>query len=361
MSDIETKEEAGNEIHPIFSPAQLIQLIPADEDMLDWIRDNRQQAADIVQGKDDRLLVIVGPCSIHDIESAYEYAKWLQPLIQQYKNELHIVMRVYFEKPRTKIGWKGLINDPFLDRSFDIDTGLNLARKLLVNLADIGVPAATELLDSIIPQYIGDVISWGAIGARTVESQVHRELASGMQMPMGFKNRTDGNVKVAINALVSAKYSHRFFSINKHGAPVLVETQGNKSTHVILRGAKSRTNYSSDAIEEVVELLEENDLPPYVMVDCSHGNCEGDYKRQLDVADNLSQQISAGSRAIIGAMLESNLVEGKQGLIGPSHLQYGKSITDACINIEDTEKALAKFASAVQSRRKARCRVGSRA
>lgn len=352
------KQPMQANMEPIFSPAQLLQLHPVNDETVEWVQAMREEAEAIVHGDDDRLLLVVGPCSIHDVDAALAYAKWLKPLIEQYRDELHIVMRVYFEKPRTKIGWKGLINDPHLDQSFDIDTGLHLARKLLVDLANLGVPAAAEFLDSIIPQYIRDVITWGAIGARTVESQVHRELASGMPMPIGFKNRTDGNVKVAINGMVSAKYPHRFFSISDHGMPAVVQTQGNQSTHIVLRGAKSRTNYSADAIEEVVELLEENTLPPYVMVDCSHGNCAGDYKRQLNVVDHLVKQITAGSRAIMGMMIESNLVEGKQGLIGPSHLQYGKSITDACIDTKATEAALAKIAKAVQMRRQLRCASG---
>ena len=313
------------------------------------VASTRQQAADILKGEDDRLLVVVGPCSIHDPEAALAYAEKLKVVADQYRDDLLIVMRVYFEKPRTTVGWKGLINDPGLDNSFDINRGLRLARELLLKLAEMGMPAGTEFLDAISPQYYADVISWGAIGARTTESQVHRELASGLSMPVGFKNGTGGSIQIALDAIGASSKPHHFLSVTKQGVSAIVTTTGNDSCHLILRGGKSGPNYTAEEIAPVADLLQETGLPEQLMVDCSHGNSNKDFRNQPSVAANLCDQISGGSKAIASVMIESNLVEGNQKI--SDDMTYGQSVTDACINWETTEEVLKGFSQAVQARR----------
>lgn len=312
----------------------------------------RQQAHEIIHGRDDRLLVVVGPCSIHDVEAALEYATRLCELRQSLQKDLHIVMRVYFEKPRTSIGWKGLINDPDLNNSFHINKGLRTARKLLLDLANMGLPTGTEFLDLISPQYVADLISWGAIGARTTESQGHRELASGISCPIGFKNGTYGNVNIAINAIAAALRPHHFLSVTKEGNTAIFATRGNDDCHVILRGGKE-PNYDASSVTKAVAELHKEGLPPYLMVDFSHANSCKDYRRQVAVAEDVASQIAEGQRAICGVMIESHLVEGSQKAEGKTRaeLVYGQSITDACINWETTERVLNTLAEAVRVRR----------
>ena len=296
--------------------------------------------------------MVVGPCSIHDQKAAIDYAEHVKKWISTYSNDLLIVMRVYFEKPRTTVGWKGLINDPSLDNSFDINNGLKIARSLLSEINEMGVPAGTEFLDAISPQYYADLISWGAIGARTTESQVHRELASGLSMPIGFKNGTGGSIKIAVDGIKAASQPHHFLSVTKQGVSGIVKTRGNKSCHIILRGSSNGPNCDSDSVNETSKLLKDNDLPGQLMVDCSHGNSLKDYKKQVSVAENLSEQISNGSKDIASVMIESNLVEGNQKISSNlSDLVYGQSVTDSCVGLEDTEKILSMFADAVQKRR----------
>lgn len=312
----------------------------------------RTKADAILRGNDDRLLVVVGPCSIHDPEAAMEYAQMLKIEAVRLKDDLQIIMRVYFEKPRTTVGWKGLINDPNLDDSFDINHGLRIARKLLLDLANIGMPSGTEFLDTISPQYIADLIAWGAIGARTTESQIHRELASGLSMPVGFKNGTGGSIQLALDAIRSASRPHHFLSVTKQGVSAIVSTSGNDCCHLILRGGKSGPNYEKKSIDEAVTMLREQGLPETVMVDCSHGNSMKDYRNQPLVAKALCKQIAEGSTAITSVMIESNLVEGNQSLNEDKRsLVHGQSITDACINWDDTVAVLDHFAEAVRQRR----------
>jgi len=294
----------------------------------------------------------VGPCSIHDPEAAMEYGQKLKEQADRLRDDVLVIMRVYFEKPRTTVGWKGLINDPNLDDSFDINQGLRVARGLLLDLAKIGMPAGTEFLDTISPQYIADLIAWGAIGARTTESQVHRELASGLSMPVGFKNGTGGSIQIALDAIESASRPHHFLSVTKQGVSAIVSTTGNDSCHLILRGGKSGTNYDDESIREVTGMLAKHDLPQHVMVDCSHGNSLKDYRKQPSVANELCRQIAGGSDAVVAAMVESNLVEGSQKL-GPdlTNLLRGQSVTDACLGWDDTVAVLDSFAAAVRQRR----------
>lgn len=305
----------------------------------------------ILHGEDDRLVVVVGPCSVHDADAAREYATKLKVLIDELATDLCIIMRVYFEKPRTTVGWKGLINDPDLDESFKINKGLRLARQLLRDLAVAGVPTGTEYLDLISPQYIADLVSWGAIGARTTESQGHRELASGLSCPIGFKNSTDGGFKIAIDAVNAASNPHVFMSLTKDGHSAIFSTKGNHDCHVILRGGK-QPNYDAKSIKHATEQLEENGLDPLVMVDCSHANSMKDYHRQVDVCNNVASQVANGENSIMGVMLESHLVEGRQDVVDGQQLTYGQSITDACISWETTEVCLRELAKAVRERRK---------
>ena len=340
------------EIRQLLPPSLLLSELPILEPSAQLINSTRSDIDSVLNGLSDKLLVVVGPCSIHDRKAAIEYAEHVKKWISTYSNDLLIVMRVYFEKPRTTVGWKGLINDPNLDNSFDINNGLKIARSLLSEINEMGVPAGTEFLDAISPQYYADLISWGAIGARTTESQIHRELASGLSMPIGFKNGTGGSIKIAVDGIKAASQPHHFLSVTKQGVSGIVKTRGNKSCHIILRGSSNGPNCDSDSVNETSKLLKDNDLPGQLMVDCSHGNSLKDYKKQVLVAEDLSEQISNGSKDVASVMIESNLVEGNQK-ISPnlSDLVYGQSVTDSCVGLDDTEKILSMFADAVQKRR----------
>ena len=341
-----------DEIRQLLPPSLLLSELPILESSAQLINSTRSYIDNVLNGLSDKLLVVVGPCSIHNQKAAIEYADHVRKWISKYSNDLLIVMRVYFEKPRTTVGWKGLINDPSLDNSFDINNGLKIARSLLSEINEMGVPAGTEFLDAISPQYYADLISWGAIGARTTESQIHRELASGLSMPIGFKNGTGGSIKIAVDGIKAASQPHHFLSVTKQGVSGIVKTRGNKSCHIILRGSSNGPNCDSDSINETSKLLKDNDLPGQLMVDCSHGNSLKDYKRQVSVAETLSEQISNGSKDIASVMIESNLVEGNQKISSNlSDLVYGQSVTDSCVGLEDTEKILSMFADAVQKRR----------
>jgi len=338
------------DIKELLPPVALLEKFPATDNAARTVARARDAIHQILQGEDDRLLVVIGPCSIHDPQAAKEYASRLLTLRDELKGELEVVMRVYFEKPRTTVGWKGLINDPYMDGSFQLNDGLRLARQLLLEINDSGLPAAGEFLDMITPQYVADLMSWGAIGARTTESQVHRELASGLSCPVGFKNGTDGTIKVAIDAINAAGSPHCFLSVTKYGHSAIVETSGNADCHIILRGGKE-PNYSAQHVSAVKTGLEKAGLPPQVMIDFSHANSSKQYQKQLEVADDVSAQISGGERGIIGVMIESHLVEGNQSLESGEPLVYGKSITDACIGWNDTDKVLRQLAAAVKQRR----------
>jgi 3-deoxy-7-phosphoheptulonate synthase len=338
------------ETRPLVPPAVLHRDLPISDGAAATVQQARQRIQDILHGRDDRLLVIVGPCSVHDVAAAKEYADFIAEARDRHAAELEVVMRVYFEKPRTTVGWKGLINDPHLDGSYDINTGLRLARSLLLHVADRGLPAATELLDPVVPQYIADLISWTAIGARTTESQTHREMASGLSMPIGFKNGTDGSIATAVNAVEAAARPHHFLGINSEGHASIVTTTGNPDGHLVLRGGKHGTNYHPEAIEEAAAALEKARLPCRLMVDCSHGNSNKDYRRQAEVAEQVAAQVRAGSRHVMGVMLESHLVAGNQKLAADlSQLAYGQSITDACIDLDTTGAVLAGLAAAVRA------------
>ena len=338
------------EIKELLPPVALLEKFPATETAVKTVADTRQAIHNILQKNDDRLLVVIGPCSIHDTEAAKEYASRLLKLREELSGSLEVVMRVYFEKPRTTVGWKGLINDPHMDNSYQINDGLRIARKLLVDINDTGLPAAGEFLDMITPQYVADLMSWGAIGARTTESQVHRELSSGLSCPVGFKNGTDGTIKVAIDAINAASAPHCFLSVTKYGHSAIVETSGNGDCHIILRGGKE-PNYSAQHVEEVKAGLAKAGLDPQIMIDFSHANSSKQFKKQLTVADDVAQQIAGGEKAIIGVMIESHLVEGNQSLESGEPLVYGKSVTDGCIGWEDTETVLRQLADAVKARR----------
>lgn len=333
------------EIQELLPPIAHLYELPISHQASELVHDTRHAITDLVHGRDSRLLVIVGPCSIHDTQAALEYGRRLKALREQYQRELVIVMRVYFEKPRTTVGWKGLINDPYLDGSYDINHGLRLARQLLLDLNNMGIPAATEFLDMITPQYFADLISWGAIGARTTESQVHRELASGLSCPVGFKNGTDGNLKIAIDAIGAASNPHHFLSVTKAGHSAIVRTSGNPDCHIILRGGKE-PNYSAAHVKAAVTALEKAQVTSQLMIDFSHANSHKDYKQQMTVAQNVAAQIQAGERHIMGVMIESHLQEGRQD----QPEVYGQSITDACIGWEETEKMLAILAEAARTR-----------
>ncbi|MEM9280632.1 MAG: 3-deoxy-7-phosphoheptulonate synthase [Verrucomicrobiota bacterium] len=335
----------------LIAPVVLMQKLPLSASVANVVFSTRAEAEEIFKGRDDRLLVVTGPCSIHDPIAALEYASRLKECVASLKKELLIVMRVYFEKPRTTVGWKGLINDPRLDNTFDINEGLQIARKLLIGISELGVPAGTEFLDTITPQYIGDLVSWGAIGARTTESQVHRELASGLSAPVGFKNGTGGSIQIAIDAIQAAQHPHHFLSVTKSGDSAIVTTKGHGCCHVILRGSSSGPNYEREEIDSVVSRLVKAQLPPYLMVDCSHGNSFKDHRNQPIVARNLCEQISAGSFSICSVMLESFLVEGNQPLVAGEELRFGQSITDSCMSWEQTTEVLDELAKAVRARR----------
>ena len=334
-----------NGIDELLPPIAHLYELPLDDKVAELVESTRNQIADLIHGRDKRLLAVIGPCSIHDPKAAMEYACRLLPLRQKYEKELLIVMRVYFEKPRTTVGWKGLINDPYLDGTFDINFGLRQARRLLLDLNNLGIPASTEFLDMITPQYYADLISWGAIGARTTESQVHRELASGLSCPVGFKNGTDGNLKIAIDAIGAASHPHHFLSVTKAGHSAIVHTAGNPDCHVILRGGKE-PNYSAEHVRDAVAQLIKAGVSPRLMVDCSHANSRKDYTRQMEVAQDVAAQIRNGEQNIMGVMVESHLVEGRQD----KPETYGQSITDACIGWDTTEEMLALLADAVRNR-----------
>jgi 3-deoxy-7-phosphoheptulonate synthase len=340
------------QVRPLLPPAILLEEIPISETASNVVSGTRDAIAAVLAGRDPRLVVIVGPCSIHDVSAALDYATRLAPLARRYADDLVVVMRTYFEKPRTSVGWKGLINDPDLDGSFHINKGLRLARRLLLDVNDLGLPTASEFLDTQIPQFIADLTSWVAIGARTTESQVHRELASGLSMPVGFKNSTDGNTQTAVDAVLSARSPHLFPSVTKQGVSAIFETSGNETCHVILRGG-SRTgpNYSAEHVAQVSERLAARGLPSAVMVDCSHGNSQKDHRRQPEVAEAVAAQVESGSGRIMGLMLESHLVEGRQNYVPGAPAVHGQSITDACISLEQTEPVLERLAGARRARR----------
>jgi 3-deoxy-7-phosphoheptulonate synthase len=339
------------QVRPLLPPAILIDEIPSSDAASNVVANSRQAIADAVGGIDPRLVVVVGPCSIHDPQAALDYAERLLPLATRYGNHLILVMRTYFEKPRTSVGWKGLINDPDLDESFHINTGLRLARKLLLDVNELGLPTASEFLDTQIPQHIADLVSWVAIGARTTESQVHRELASGLSMPVGFKNSTDGTMQTAVDAVLSARSSHLFPSVTKQGVSAIFQTAGNDTCHVILRGG-SRTGPNFDALHvaDICTRLAARGLRETVMIDCSHGNSSKDHRRQAEVAQSIAEQVTSGAWNIFGTMLESHLVEGRQDYVPGRPAVYGQSITDACISLEQTEPLLELLAQAQQAR-----------
>ncbi|AIA70335.1 phospho-2-dehydro-3-deoxyheptonate aldolase, Phe-sensitive [Pectobacterium atrosepticum SCRI1043] len=338
------------EINELLPPVALLEKFPATEKAAETVSFARTAIHKILNGNDDRLLVVIGPCSIHDTKAAKEYAARLLTLRSELSDDLEVVMRVYFEKPRTTIGWKGLINDPHMDNSFQINDGLRIARQLLLEINDTGLPAAGEFLDMITPQYLADLMSWGAIGARTTESQVHRELASGLSCPVGFKNGTDGTIKVAIDAINAASAPHCFLSVTKWGHSAIVNTSGNNDCHIILRGGKT-PNYSAEHVKDVKIGLEKAGLTPQVMIDFSHANSSKQFKKQMEVCTDVCGQIAQGEKAIMGVMVESHLVEGNQNLESGEPLVYGRSVTDACISWEDTESLLRQLASAVRERR----------
>lgn len=338
------------EIKELAPPSHVLREFPATEMAAHTAFDARMAIHRILHGADDRLLVVIGPCSIHDPAAALDYAQRLKVLAARHKNDLLIVMRVYFEKPRTTVGWKGLINDPGMDNSFRINDGLRLARKLLSEINELGLPAATEFLDMITPQYVADLIAWGAIGARTTESQVHRELASGLSCPVGFKNGTDGNIKIAIDAIKAAASPHHFLSVTKAGHSAIVSTAGNEDCHLILRGGKA-PNYDAGSVNQACNELAASGVSAKVMIDFSHANSSKKYERQLDVGRDVAEQMAAGDDRIFGIMCESNLVEGRQDLEPGKVLEYGKSVTDACIGWEATLSVLDVLAEGVRARR----------
>jgi 3-deoxy-7-phosphoheptulonate synthase len=351
----QTDDERIKDITVLPPPEHLIRFFPIRGTAVEsLITGTRRSIHNIMAGKDDRLLVVIGPCSIHDPAAALDYARRLVAQRSKYAGTLEIVMRVYFEKPRTTVGWKGLINDPYLDESYRIDEGLRIARQLLIDINRIGLPAGSEFLDVISPQYIGDLISWGAIGARTTESQVHRELASGISAPIGFKNGTDGNIRIATDAIQAAARGHHFLSVHKNGQVAIVQTHGNKDCHVILRGGKA-PNYDAASVAAACRDLEAAKLPATLMVDCSHANSSKQHQKQIDVAKDIAGQIAGGSRSVFGLMVESHLQPGAQkftpGKDQASALEYGKSITDACLGWDDSLQVLELLSEAVKARR----------
>jgi 3-deoxy-7-phosphoheptulonate synthase len=349
---LKTDELRTTLIENLVSPEQLAQDIALNEATANFILSSRKEIEAIISGDDDRILVVIGPCSIHDPKAAIDYAIQLKVLQEKYADELLIIMRVYFEKPRTTVGWKGLISDPDLDKSFHVAKGLNLARTLLVEINQLGLAAGTEFLDMVTGQYISDLISWGAIGARTTESQVHRELASALSCPVGFKNGTDGNVKIAVDAIKAASVPHVLYSPDKSGQMCIYQTHGNPFAHVILRGGKA-PNYHQGDIDSTCKTLDASTLPARIMVDCSHGNSYKDHNKQIDVARSLADQISQGNTSIFGVMIESFLVAGQQAVKADQALVYGQSITDACVDLASSEEMLVTLANAVKAKRSA--------
>ncbi len=337
-------------LQEVVAPADLIDALPLSASASELVFRSRQQIGDIVHGRDERLLVIIGPCSLHDPEAAREYAGRLREEAERYQDHLLVIMRAYFEKPRTTIGWKGLINDPHLNHSFDINLGLRTARALLRDIVDLGVGTGTECLNPITPQYLGDLVSWGAIGARTTESQIHRQLASGLSCPIGFKNSTDGSIQVAVDAIGAAQHEHVFLSVTKQGQTGIFQTAGNDDCHLILRGGGGKTNYDNPSIHYASRLLEQAGARPRVMIDMSHANSEKNHRRQLAVCEDICKQLADREARILGVMIESNLVEGKQQIGAPDAMTYGQSITDACIGWEDSVACLAQLAQASAAR-----------
>lgn len=344
-----TDELRTARIESLVTPAELAERYPLSRSVAEHVNASRRRIEKILNGEDRRLLVIVGPCSIHDLDAAMEYAHRLQGLREKYQETLEIVMRTYFEKPRTVVGWKGLISDPDLNGSYRVNYGMELARKLLLQVNELGVPTATEFLDMVTGQFIADLISWGAIGARTTESQIHREMASALSCPVGFKNGTDGNTRIAVDAIRASRASHMFLSPDKNGQMTIYQTSGNPYGHIIMRGGKT-PNYHAEAISEACATLDEFSLPAHLVVDFSHGNCQKQHRRQLDVCDDVCQQIRSGSTAIAGIMAESFLQEGTQKIVAGQPLTYGQSITDPCLHWEDTTLLVEKLSAAVSTR-----------
>jgi 3-deoxy-7-phosphoheptulonate synthase len=340
-------------IVPLVPPAAFLEELPLTAEQEDAVIERRSAVAGILDRTDDRLLVVVGPCSVHDVDAALDYAKRLSATASDLEDDLLIAMRVYFEKPRTTVGWKGLINDPHLDGSGDVNTGLHTARGLLREVLDLGLPIGCEFLDPITPQYIADLVAWGAIGARTTESQIHRQLASGLSMPVGFKNGTDGNVKVAVDAVRAAAAQHAFAGVDVSGTPAIQHTAGNPDCHVILRGGRGAPNYDAESVADALSQIEAAGLPARLVVDASHDNSGKDHTRQPDVAAAIADEIAAGNKALVGVMMESFLVGGNQELDPEGEMVYGQSITDACMDWETTVLALDRLAAAVHKRRQA--------
>jgi 3-deoxy-7-phosphoheptulonate synthase len=351
---IRTKDLRVESIRPLLPPAILLEELPLSDNAAMTVSRGRDEVARILRAEDDRLVVVVGPCSIHDPEAALDYAQRLRGLADELAADLRIVMRVYFEKPRTTVGWKGLINDPTLDGSFAINAGLRVGRRVLLDLAELGLPAGCEFLDPITPQFTSDLVTWGAIGARTTESQVHRELASACSMPVGFKNGTDGGVQIAIDALRAAAHPHRFIGVTEQGLAGIVSTTGNPDCHVILRGGATGPNYDTIHVQKTLAALRDAGLPPRLMIDASHGNSDKDHGRQPLVVREVAAQVAQGETGIIGMMMESFLVEGRQDLDDPARLVYGQSVTDACMSWETTVPVLRELAAAVTARRQSR-------
>jgi len=349
-----TDDERIENIVPLPPPEHLIRFFPIQGTAVEvLIADTRRRVREILHGQSDRLLVVIGPCSIHDPVAAIEYAERLAVERRKHAAQLEVLMRVYFEKPRTTVGWKGLINDPYLNGSFRINEGLRIARDLLVRINQVGVPAGCEFLDVISPQYVGDLVSWGAIGARTTESQVHRELASGLSAAVGFKNGTDGDVRIAVDAILAARQKHHFLSVHKSGQVAIVETRGNDDCHVILRGG-AQPNYETASVEQTCRVLASAGLAQRLMIDCSHANSRKDYRRQREVCADVCKQLDGGEDRVVGLMIESNLVEGRQDLVPGEPLAFGQSITDACLGWDDSAKLLAALAESVARRREKR-------
>ena len=340
MEISKTSDVRVSKIQQLDPPSDFLKTLPISKEISEVVVKGRQDIERIIDLQDRRLLMIVGPCSIHDEEAGLDYAKRLVNLAQKVEDQILVVMRVYFEKPRTTVGWKGLINDPNLDGSFDITQGLKRARKFLIEVNKLGLPAGTEFLDPFTPQYLADLVSWGAIGARTTESQTHRQMASGLSMPIGFKNGTGGSLQIAIDGMVAASSPHAFLGIDIAGNASIIHTKGNSANHLILRGGSKGPNYDESSVSDAVELIEKSGLQPSVVIDCSHANSNKDHKRQPMVLKNVMDQKSNGNKAIVGIMLESHINEGNQGLVNPSSLKYGVSITDACINWSTTEKLI---------------------
>ena len=350
MQIVKTDDVRIVDIQAVADPATIIAEMPLSADAAELVAATRRDIHEVLNGNDDRLIVVTGPCSIHDPDAAMAYAEHLLPMREQYRQDLILVMRVYFEKPRTTVGWKGLINDPDLDESFDINKGLRTARRLLLAINGLGVPAGTEYLDLLSPQYLADLVSWGAIGARTTESQLHREMASGLSCPVGFKNGTDGNLKIAVDAVGAAQHPHHFLTITKNGNSAILTTAGNEDGHVILRGG-SEPNYDAQSIASAASLMSDAGLTPRLLVDCSHANSGKDPQRQPQVIRSVCEQLEGGERRLMGVMIESHLVGGRQDIVPGQALTYGQSVTDGCIAWDETAPLIAQLADAVRKRR----------